>query len=312
MDDSGHRENGRHRIDYYKGAHPQWNVMHQYQVKDQSAMMMNRKIMHIITERDTAIEERDRALSEKKTALEERDMAIQQRDAAIADRNDAIRERDNAIAALRFQETTVNTHLQRGSGSKRGHHNHHHHHHHAQLSYAVDPHVTEALPITTVPAEAVHKSKIIRETKSRGSSGVGSGSRSKKQKKVGEDLNRNVTTDGSKAEWDAQELGLMDQISFDESTMPIPVCSCTGVARQCYKWGSGGWQSSCCTTTISVYPLPQMPNKRHSRMGGRKMSGTVFTRLISRLASQGHDLSAPVDLRNYWAKHGTNRYITIK
>ena len=104
----------------------------------------------------------------------------------------------------------------------------------------------------------------------------------------------------------------MDQISFDESTMPIPICSCTGVGRQCYKWGSGGWQSSCCTTTLSVYPLPQMPNKRHSRMGGRKMSGTVFTRLLSRLAAQGHDLSAPVDLRNYWAKHGTNRYITIK
>ncbi|KAF5755814.1 putative transcription factor GAGA-Binding-like family [Helianthus annuus] len=308
MDDAGHRENGRHRIDYYKGVHPQWNMMPQYQMKDQNAMMMNRKIMHIVSERDTAIEERDRALLEKKAALEERDMAIQQRDTAIADRNDAIRERDNAIAALRFQETTMNSHLQR----KRGHHNHHHH---TQPSYMMDPHVTEALPITAVPGEPVHKSKITKEIKPRGGSGGGGGgssSRSKKQKKVGEDLNRNVTTDGSKAEWDAQEFGLMDQISFDESTMPIPICSCTGVARQCYKWGSGGWQSSCCTTTLSVYPLPQMPNKRHSRMGGRKMSGTVFTRLISRLASQGHDLSAPVDLKNYWAKHGTNRYITIK
>lgn len=311
MDDGGHRENGRHRVDYYKGVHPQWNMMPQYQMKDQNAMMMNRKIMHIVTERDTAIEERDRALSEKKAALEERDMAIQQRDAAIADRNDAIRERDNAIAALRFQETTMNNHhLQRGS--KRTHNHQHHQHHPAQPSYGRDPHITEAFPITAVPAEPVQKSK--KETKSRGGNGGagGSSSRSKKQKKVGEDLNRNVTTDGSKAEWDAQEFGFMDQISFDETTMPIPICSCTGVARQCYKWGSGGWQSSCCTTTISVYPLPQMPNKRHSRMGGRKMSGTVFTRLLSRLASQGHDLSAPVDLRNYWAKHGTNRYITIK
>lgn len=303
MDDGGHRDKGGHRVDYYKGVHPQWNMMpQQYQVKDQNAVMMNRKIMHIVSERDTAIEERDRALSEKKAALEERDMAIQQRDAAIADRNDAIRERDNAIAALRFQETTMNNHLQRAP--KR---THHHHHPPPPPSYRHDPNITDAFPITVVPAEPT-KSKLVKERKS----GGGGGSRLKKQKKVGEDLNRNVTTDGSKAEWDAQELGLMDQINFDETTMPIPICSCTGVGRQCYKWGSGGWQSSCCTTTISVYPLPQMPNKRHSRMGGRKMSGTVFTRLLSRLAAQGHDLSVPVDLKNYWAKHGTNRYITIK
>lgn len=302
MDDGGHRDKGGHRVDYYKGVHPQWNMMpQQYQVKDQNAVMMNRKIMHIVSERDTAIEERDRALSEKKAALEERDMAIQQRDAAIADRNDAIRERDNAIAALRFQETTMNNHLQRAP--KR---THHHHHPPPPPSYRHDPNITDAFPITVVPAEPT-KSKLVKERKS-----GGGGSRLKKQKKVGEDLNRNVTTDGSKAEWDAQELGLMDQINFDETTMPIPICSCTGVGRQCYKWGSGGWQSSCCTTTISVYPLPQMPNKRHSRMGGRKMSGTVFTRLLSRLAAQGHDLSVPVDLKNYWAKHGTNRYITIK
>lgn len=278
-------------------------MMPQFQVKEN--YLLKKKIGQIENERDIAIDERDRALSEKRAALEERDMAFQQRDAAIADRSDAIKERDNAIAALRFQEATMNSNLQRGS--KRTHN--HHHHHPAQPSYGRDPRVTEAFPITAVPAEPFHKSKITKDTKSRGG---GSLSRSKKQKKVGEDLNRKVTTDGSKAEWDAQEFGLMDQINFDESTMPIPICSCTGVARQCYKWGSGGWQSSCCTTTISVYPLPQMPNKRHSRMGGRKMSGTVFTRLLSRLASQGHDLSAPVDLRNYWAKHGTNRYITIK
>ncbi|KAL4572947.1 hypothetical protein LXL04_019736 [Taraxacum kok-saghyz] len=297
MDDGGHREKGGHRVDYYKGVHPQWNMMpQQYQVKDQNALIMNRKIMHIVSERDTAIEERDRALSEKKSALEERDMAIQQRDAAIADRNDAIRERDNAIAALRFQETTMN--------------NHHNHHHQRGSKRHHNPPLTEAFPITIVPAE--QPTNRLKTTKHGGGGGGGGGGRVKKMKKVGEDLNRNVTTDGSKAEWDAQELGLMEQISFDETTMPIPICSCTGVGRQCYKWGSGGWQSSCCTTTISVYPLPQMPNKRHSRMGGRKMSGTVFTRLLSRLAAQGHDLSVPVDLKNYWAKHGTNRYITIK
>ncbi|PIN01237.1 hypothetical protein CDL12_26263 [Handroanthus impetiginosus] len=94
--------------------------------------------------------------------------------------------------------------------------------------------------------------------------------------------------------------------------MPVPVCSCTGVLRPCYKWGNGGWQSSCCTTNLSMYPLPAVPNKRHARVGGRKMSGSAFNKLLSRLAAEGHDLSNAVDLKEHWAKHGTNRYITIK
>ncbi|KAG2298503.1 hypothetical protein Bca52824_034975 [Brassica carinata] len=112
----------------------------------------------------------------------------------------------------------------------------------------------------------------------------------------------------SKTDWDCYDLGL----NFDQRTMPVPVCTCTGSAHQCYKWGNGGWQSSCCTTTLSQHPLPQMPNKKHSRVGGRKMSGNVFSRLLSRLAAEGYDLSFPVDLKDYWARHGTNRYITIK
>lgn len=112
-------------------------------------------------------------------------------------------------------------------------------------------------------------------------------------------------------DWKDQDLGL-NQVAFDESIMPVPVCSCTGVLRPCYKWGNGGWQSSCCTTNLSMYPLPSLPNKRHARIGGRKMSGSAFNKLISRLAAEGHDLSNPVDLKEHWAKHGTNRYITIK
>nr|GMC74211.1 protein BASIC PENTACYSTEINE6 [Ipomoea batatas] len=115
----------------------------------------------------------------------------------------------------------------------------------------------------------------------------------------------------SRPDWKDQDLGL-NQVSFDESTMPVPVCSCTGVLRPCYKWGNGGWQSSCCTTNLSMYPLPAIPNKRHARIGGRKMSGGAFNKLLSRLAAEGHDLSNPVDLKEHWAKHGTNRYITIK
>ena len=129
-------------------------MMPQYQMKDQNqnAIQMNRKFMHIIAERKTAIEERDRALSQKKAALEERDMAIQQRDAAIAERNDAIRERNNAIAALHFHEATMKPQPQRGA--KRTHH------HHAQPSYMREPRVTEAFPLIAVQAEPVNKSKI--------------------------------------------------------------------------------------------------------------------------------------------------------
>jgi hypothetical protein len=36
----------------------------------------------------------------------------------------------------------------------------------------------------------------------------------------------------------------------------IPYCSCTGMNRQSYRWGSGGWQSNCCTTLLSLHPLP--------------------------------------------------------
>uniref|UniRef100_A0A7N0UAX6 GAGA-binding transcriptional activator n=1 Tax=Kalanchoe fedtschenkoi TaxID=63787 RepID=A0A7N0UAX6_KALFE len=104
----------------------------------------------------------------------------------------------------------------------------------------------------------------------------------------------------------------LNELGLDDVNLPVPFCSCTGKPQSCYKWGKGGWQSACCTTALSMYPLPQMPNKRHSRMGGRKMSGGAFTKLITRLASEGYDITVPIDLKNHWAKHGTNRYIIIR
>ncbi|KAK6115267.1 hypothetical protein DH2020_007536 [Rehmannia glutinosa] len=94
MDDSGHRENGRH-----KPPQGQWLMQHQPSMK---------QIMAIMAERDAAIQERNLALSEKKAALAERDMAILQRDSAIAERNNAIMERDNAIATLQYRENAIN------------------------------------------------------------------------------------------------------------------------------------------------------------------------------------------------------------
>lgn len=278
-----------------------------YQIKETNTYQMNAKLMMLCDERDAAIRERDRALAEKKSALDERDAAMKQLEAATMERDEALRERDNAIAALQFHETTVSALLNSSTrGSKRSHHQTNHHPHAMQSSLILReeshlPH-DEAPPVSKKGTRAkTNKDPQMKTSRS-----------PKKVKKIGEDLNRQVTTDGSKAEWDAQELGSMNQIMFDESSMPVPVCSCTGVPRQCYKWGNGGWQSSCCTTSLSVYPLPQMPNKRHARMGGRKMSGSVFSRLLTRLAAAGHDLSLSVDLKDYWAKHGTNRYITIK
>ncbi|XP_020084422.1 protein BASIC PENTACYSTEINE7-like [Ananas comosus] len=101
-------------------------------------------------------------------------------------------------------------------------------------------------------------------------------------------------------------------VMLDLSSVPVPVCSCTGVARRCYRWGTGGWQSSCCTKTISEYPLPMSPSRPGSRLAGRKMSVGAYEKLLQRLAAEGHDLSYAVDLKDHWARHGTNKFVTIK
>ncbi|KAF3790732.1 BASIC PENTACYSTEINE 7 protein [Nymphaea thermarum] len=100
--------------------------------------------------------------------------------------------------------------------------------------------------------------------------------------------------------------------TYDIASIPVPVCSCTGVPRQCYKWGVGGWQSSCCTTSMSVYPLPLNNTRPGARIAGRKMSNGAYRKVLERVAAEGHDLSSAIDLKNYWAKHGTNKFVTIR
>ncbi|XP_010516733.1 PREDICTED: protein BASIC PENTACYSTEINE7 [Camelina sativa] len=104
----------------------------------------------------------------------------------------------------------------------------------------------------------------------------------------------------------------IDISSFDTSGVPPPVCSCTGVSRVCYKWGMGGWQSSCCTISISTYPLPMSTTRPGARLAGRKMSNGAYVKLLARLAGEGYSLSHPVDLKNHWARHGTNKFVTFK
>ncbi|KAF5727181.1 GAGA-binding transcriptional activator [Tripterygium wilfordii] len=315
MDDGGQQENGRFKVDYYKGGvHPPWNMMVQHQVKQNNALEMNKKIMSILAERDAAIRERNTAISEKREAWAARDEALRQRDEALIERSKALMERDNALAAIQYRENSMNFPLGGGvqRGSKRLPHPTYHSIESSEALDSGEGHITEAYPISTIAAKA-GKSRHVKRMKENKAHELGATKSPQKGKKVGEDFNKQVPSHGKKikVDWDSQDMGL-NLIHFDDTTMPVPVCSCTGFPHPCYKWGNGGWQSSCCTFTISSYPLPQMPNKRHARVGGRKMSGSVFTRLLTRTAANGCDLSQPLDLKEYWAKHGTNRYITIK
>ncbi|XP_052183904.1 protein BASIC PENTACYSTEINE2-like isoform X2 [Diospyros lotus] len=105
---------------------------------------------------------------------------------------------------------------------------------------------------------------------------------------------------------------VINGINMDISVIPIPVCSCTGTPQQCYRWGSGGWQSACCTTSMSLYPLPMSTKRRGARIAGRKMSLGAFKKVLEKLASEGYNFSNPIDLRTHWAKHGTNKFVTIR
>ncbi|XP_072979277.1 protein Barley B recombinant-like [Typha angustifolia] len=105
---------------------------------------------------------------------------------------------------------------------------------------------------------------------------------------------------------------VINGIDLDISGIPTPVCSCTGTPQQCYRWGVGGWQSACCTTNISMHPLPMSTKRRGARIAGRKMSQGAFKKVLEKLAGEGYNLSNPIDLRTYWAKHGTNKFVTIR
>lgn len=268
--------------------------------------------MAIMAERDAAIQERNLALDERKRAFAERDMAMLQRDAALAERNSAMQERDEAIATLRFRGNFMNENIMPTSelppdeniavrGPKRGFSDREMHH---MFEMPEDGCSQRESNPYQVPSENMKPRKVSRKAKSprAGKDGV----------KIKQEFSGNEeNSDDAQLEAWKDQLGL-NQVNFDESAMPVPVCSCTGVPQPCYRWGNGGWQSACCTTTMSMYPLPQVSNKRYSRVGGRKMSGGAFTKLLARLASEGYDLSTPLDLKEHWAKHGTNRYSTVK
>ncbi|KAJ6820222.1 barley B recombinant-like protein D [Iris pallida] len=298
-----------------------------------------------MAERDMAILQRDAAVAERNTAIMERDNAIAALEYA---RENAV---NGSCGPGRPPACAVSRGAKNIHHHNHHQQNCEHVHMSSPRQISLDPydhsremHIAEAYPISEapeIPAKVPKGKRPRKETKAH-EPHVQAATPPKKTPKSarnkrdsgGEDLNKHATyvkplnewrgegggsgedlnkQQGVKhhKEWKDQDLGL-NQVMFDETTMPVPVCSCTGKYQPCYKWGNGGWQSACCTTTISMYPLPVIANKRHSRMGGRKMSGNVFTRLLSRMAAEGHDLSVPLDLKDHWSKHGTNRFITIK
>lgn len=286
--------------------------------------------MAIMAERDTAIREMNMALEERKRAVAERDMAILQRDAAIAERNSAMQERDAAMANLHYGESSGNDNdtpsnflgNEVGREPKSFHQD-------QQMNNMYDmPEVkysprellrNDNFQISEAPSEVAKPRKVKQAKEFKDLTEKPAKSR-RVGKKGAEKISKVTNTSydfGVHENQDRQNFSWKDnlelnQVNYDDTAMPVPVCSCTGVPQPCYKWGSGGWQSACCTTTMSMYPLPQVSNKKYSRVGGRKMSGGAFSKLLNRLHDEGYDLSAPLDLKNHWAKHGTNRYSTVK
>lgn len=105
---------------------------------------------------------------------------------------------------------------------------------------------------------------------------------------------------------------VINGVCMDIGCLPVPVCSCTGIPQPCYRWGCGGWQSACCTTNVSMYPLPMSTKRRGARISGRKMSQGAFRKVLEKLSTNGFDFSNPIDLKSHWAKHGTNKFVTIR
>eukprot|EP00249_Psilotum_nudum_P017113 c26167_g1_i1 orf=156-1139(+) len=298
------------------------------------------RLMQVVAERDAAVLERNNAMAERKAAFAERDSALLQRDIAFAERENAIIERDAAVAALEIargnRSATWNCQRRETEVGRKE-------------AEVIQMHVLNVTPFggeglrtfaadstmigagsncgvvqsplkQGVPAENQGSSKPIQwKKKSREAANAAANMESKRQRSEAEHPSSQIVQ-ALREEDNIQQLS-NGQVESSEpeqtnistaTSLVIPYCSCTGLNQQCYRWGNGGWQSACCTNTLSMYPLPMNPEKRGYRLPGRKMSAGAFKKLTERLSVEGVDLSKPVDLKIYWAKHGTNRYVTIK
>lgn len=299
-------------------------------------------------ERDAVIRERDKAIAEKKVAVSDKEAAYAQRDAAFAQRDEAIMERDAAFAALENARDERN----RGWQAYKAQLAHMAASHHltqigacsrdARIFQAINIHhdctygigTNEFPALTTGTSELGPVLECEATPKSSNEIVTKEFKKGRRSKKNSQDVDgsfpqvpklpskkRRVRGQQSEAAPNGVDVGSegkdhennsgMSAVVYNPS-MPIPYCSCTGANQPCYRWGNGGWQSACCTTMMSMYPLPMNPNKKGYRFPGRKMSAGAFQKLLVRLSLQGIDVVNPIDLKEHWAKHGTNRYVTIK
>ncbi|CAG7868918.1 unnamed protein product [Brassica rapa] len=137
---------------------------------------------------------------------------------------------------------------------------------------------------------------------------AGATTKAKKPRKPKEESDKSIKVKPAKKSVDF----VINGVNMDISGLPVPVCTCTGAPQQCYRWGCGGWQSACCTTNISMHPLPMSTKRRGARISGRKMSQGAFKKVLEKLASDGFNFGNPIDLKSHWARHGTNKFVTIR
>ncbi|PKA64366.1 Protein Barley B recombinant [Apostasia shenzhenica] len=65
---------------------------------------------------------------------------------------------------------------------------------------------------------------------------------------------------------------------------------------------------------LCVHALEHNNNakRKGARIAGRKMSQGAFAKVLEKLAGEGHQFKDPIDLKLFWAKHGTNKFVTIR
>ncbi|CAN7035438.1 unnamed protein product [Brassica rapa subsp. trilocularis] len=173
----------------------------------------------------------------------------------------------------------------------------HHHHHHQ----------TEENPVKCEEEEEIVQPNKKRKTNSKASATT----KGKKPRKPKEENDSKTNVSRVKPAKKSVDL-VINGVNMDISGLPVPVCTCTGAPQQCYRWGCGGWQSACCTTNISMHPLPMSTKRRGARISGRKMSQGAFKKVLEKLSSDGFNFGNPIDLKSHWARHGTNKFVTIR
>jgi hypothetical protein len=296
------------------------------------------QLITVIAERDAALLEKSTAISEKMAAWAERDAALLQRDAALADRDSALLKRDAAISALAKVEKESSSCARKRPSSAGGINPGSNllqrvgFAEHYSLVGEFQPNSVMTFDAHSTQVAGEHpafqgtstQTELQRKQSPQVSPGVSAQNKAlhlavKKVESWPSPMQRQLQ--GYQVKGDEEEgqiQGSENASTASYTTIPvsaptqIPYCSCTGMNQQCYRWGCGGWQSACCTTLLSLHPLPMNPKKRGSRVAGRKMSAGAFDKLLEKLKLEGVDISYSVDLKDHWAKHGTNRYVTLR